>query len=163
MRVHVRVYNIERRNKTALANFHCYFCSGMTADEEVARRLQAEYDREMAAYLLENPDDASMRRMMGQAFNNNSPQSSPSTAQPAAGGQGPQPRPAGGSIISGPSDRVRYPELGRLPSGICFGQSIEKLHGSNEASLQVANVNHSTSYLHLCLYSTGLTWLISRS
>ena len=88
-----------------------YPIAGLTADEEMARRLQAEYDREVASHLLDHPDDAAMRRMAGTAFHN-SPQSTPSTAhssQAAASPgsqQGAPARPASGVAP------VRYPSIG---------------------------------------------------
>lgn len=82
---------------------------GLSADEQVARRLQAEYDREMAAYLVDHPDDAAMRRMAGHAFNP-SPQPSTNTAQSTASQSAQQgaPRP---SSTSGAAP-VRYPAIG---------------------------------------------------
>lgn len=78
--------------------------AGISADAEMARRLQAQYDREMAEQVVNQPDEASMRRMAGQAFN---PTSRPSTSQPAASpqsGQGASDRPATGF--------VGYPNIG---------------------------------------------------
>ena len=82
---------------------------GLSADEQVARRLQAEYDREMAAYLVDHPDDAAMRRMAGHAFNP-SPQPSTNTAQSTASQSAQQgaPRPSSTSGV----DPVRYPAIG---------------------------------------------------
>lgn len=82
---------------------------GLSADEQVARRLQAEYDREMAAYLVDHPDDAAMRRMAGHAFNP-SPQPSTTTAQPTAS-QSAQQGALRPSTTSG-VDPVRYPAIG---------------------------------------------------
>ncbi len=86
---------------------------GLSADEQVARRLQAEYDREMAAYLVDHPDDAAMRRMAGHAFNP-SPQPSTNTAQSAASQNAQQgaPRPSSTSGVA----PVRYPAIGS-PTG----------------------------------------------
>lgn len=85
------------------------FTAGLSADEQVARRLQAEYDREMAAYLVDHPDEGAMRRMAGHAFNP-TPRPSTTAAQPTAG-QTPQqgaPRPSSNSGVA----PVRYPEIG---------------------------------------------------
>ena len=85
---------------------HC--CAGLNADAEMARRLQAQYDREMAEQVVNQPDEASMRRMAGQAFNS-APQPVPSTAQSAASqqpGQGTSERPATGVAP------VSYPVIG---------------------------------------------------
>ncbi len=93
---------------------------GLSADEQVARRLQAEYDSEMAAYLVDHPDDAAMRRMAGHAFNP-SPQSSTNTAQSTASQSAQQgaPRP---STTSGVAP-VRYPAIGS-PTGHYLQSSI---------------------------------------
>ncbi len=86
---------------------------GLSADEQVARRLQAEYDREMAAYLVDHPDDAAMRRMAGHAFNP-SPQPSTNTAQSTAS-QSAQQGASRPSTTSGVAP-VRYPAIGS-PTG----------------------------------------------
>ncbi|DBA84967.1 TPA: hypothetical protein ACH3X2_005708 [Trebouxia sp. C0005] len=90
--------------------------TGLSADEQVARRLQAEYDREMAAYLVDHPDDAAMRRMAGHAFNP-CPQPSTNTAQSTAS-QSAQQRPPRPSSTSGVAP-VRYPAIGS-PTGNPF-------------------------------------------
>lgn len=94
------------------------FCAGLTADEEMARRLQAEYDREVASHLLDHPDDAAMRRMVDTAFHN-SPHSSPGTAHSSQAAavpgsqQGPPARPASGVAP------VRYPSIGNSGGSAC--------------------------------------------
>ena len=94
-------------------------CTGLTADEEMARRLQAEYDREVASHVLDQPDDAAMRRMAGSAFHS-SPQSTPSTAHSSQSAASPASQP--GRPPSGVAP-VRYPSLGNAGAhqGLCWG------------------------------------------
>ena len=73
----------------------------------MARRLQAEYDREMASHMLDQPDDAAMRRMAGNAFHS-SPQSTPSTAHSSQSAAGPASQPGRPSGVA----PVQYPSLG---------------------------------------------------
>ena len=84
-------------------------CSaGLTADEELARQLQAEYDHEVASHVLEQADDAAMRRMAGTAFNT-SPHSTPSTAHSSQSAASPASQP--GRPASGVAP-VPYPSIG---------------------------------------------------
>lgn len=103
---------------------------GLSADEQVARRLQAEYDREMAAYLVDHPDDAAMRRMAGHAFNP-CPQPSTNTAQSTAS-QSAQQRPPRPSSTSGVAP-VRYPAIGS-PTGY----NLQSSHVSQSMSPSIA-------------------------
>lgn len=100
----------------------CRCCAGLTADEEMARRLQAEYDREVASHVLDQPDDAAMRRMAGSAFHS-SPQSTPSTAHSSQSAASPASQP--GRPPSGVAP-VRYPSLGN--SGAQQGLCINLMH-----------------------------------
>ncbi|KAL3161075.1 hypothetical protein ABBQ38_009458 [Trebouxia sp. C0009 RCD-2024] len=84
---------------------------GLTADEEMARRLQAEYDREVASHLLDHPDDAAMRRMAGTAFHN-SPQSTPSTAHSSQAAASPGSQQGGPARPASGVAPVRYPSIG---------------------------------------------------
>lgn len=97
----------------------CCGCAGLTADEEMARRLQAEYDREVASHVLDQPDDAAMRRMAGSAFHT-SPQGTPSTAHSSQSAASPASQP--GRPPSGVAP-VRYPSLGNsgTQQGLCIG------------------------------------------
>ena len=85
----------------------------------MARRLQAEYDREVASHALDQPDDAAMRRMAGSAFHS-SPQGTPSTAHSSQSAASPASQP--GRPPSGVAP-VRYPSLGNAgaPQGLCIG------------------------------------------
>lgn len=75
----------------------------------MARRLQAQYDREIAEQVVNQPDEASMRRMAGQAFNSSS---RPSAAEPAAGPQSGQSTPGQGTSERPAPGFVGYPAIG---------------------------------------------------
>ena len=79
----------------------------------MARRLQAEYDQEMASHLLDHPDNAAMQRMAGQAFHT-SPESSPGTAHSGQSAASPASQ-QGARPASGVAP-VRYPSIGN-PGG----------------------------------------------